>query len=226
MRIVSSIVLLTASFILFSSSAAFAADPDNSALAGAADEVGSAVGGTLKALGKTLTDTKDALVNPKEVAQVRKEIDAKAASTLKRLKTASAAARALMDKSYGHAVFDTRKFSFMFTTGFGSGVLVEPSTKARTYMKMATGGANLGGGVQYYQIVFLFENKASLDRFANSGWEAGAGASGVFGGNSLAQNIRFVDGMAAFQLNDTGLMANLDVTGTKYYKSKELNDYS
>ena len=203
----------------------FAKAEDNSA-ADVANEVGSAVGGTFRALGKTLTDTTDSLFNPKEAAQVRKEIDQKADATMKRLLSKSAVARALKSRSYGYAVFDTRKFSFAITTGFGAGVVVEPDSAKRTYMKMATGGATLGGGVQYFQLIFLFENKSSLERFITDGWEANAAASGVFGKNALEENARFVEGMAAFQMNETGIMADLNITGTKYWRSDDLNKTS
>ncbi len=56
------------------------------------------------------------------------EIDDMAASALHELFMANSVAEKLYGKSYGYAVFDSRKMSFMITTAFGSGVAVEKST--------------------------------------------------------------------------------------------------
>ncbi|MDG2304565.1 MAG: hypothetical protein P8R42_07885 [Candidatus Binatia bacterium] len=62
----------------------------------------------------------------------------------------------LYEDSFGYAVFDSRKTSFMIGTAFGAGVAVERAAGTRTYMQMATGGINVGMGAQWYQVVFLF----------------------------------------------------------------------
>lgn len=60
--------------------------------------------------------------------------------------------------NHGYAVFDTRKFSFLVTAGFGAGVAVDRSSGERTYMKMVTGGANIGKGGEFFQLAILFED--------------------------------------------------------------------
>jgi lipid-binding SYLF domain-containing protein len=120
-------------------------------------------------------------------------------------------------------VFDTRKFSFLITSGGGAGVVVDKASGAKTYMNMFTGGAGLGVGMQFFQVVFFFEDKASLDRFVSQGWEANAAATAVFGEDSLEKNARFVEGMAVYQMNDAGIMADMNITGTKYWQSTKLN---
>jgi len=42
--------------------------------------------------------------------------------------------------------------SFMITTGFGAGVAVDKASGKRIYMKMITGGVNLGAGAGMYQV--------------------------------------------------------------------------
>jgi hypothetical protein len=34
----------------------------------------------------------------------------------------------------------------------------------------------------------------------------------------------FVNGLAVYQLTESGLMANADIAGTKYWQNKKLND--
>ena len=57
----------------------------------------------------------------------------------------------------------------------------------------------------------------------NSGWEAGTSANANFGRDSLDAQVRFIDGLAIFQLTETGINLSLDLTGTRYYKDKSLN---
>jgi hypothetical protein len=54
----------------------------------------------------------------------RKELDGMAAATLERLFKKSPDARRGFEGAPAYAVFDTRKMSFLITTGFGSGVAV------------------------------------------------------------------------------------------------------
>ncbi len=186
-------------------------------------KVGNAIGGTVKGVGNAISNTGEAILGVEDVAKAQAEIDERARTGLKRVTASSASARKLLGQSYGYAVFDSRKISIMLTTGSGSGVVVDSKTGKRTYMRMATAGAGLGFGAQFFQVIFLFENKASLDRFVNSGWEANGAATAVFGKDSLEMNARFVEGMAVYQLNEAGIMADLNLTGTRYWRSDELN---
>lgn len=186
-------------------------------------KVGEAVGGTVKGIGESVSDTSNTLFGSKDVSVARAEIDAKADKALQHLLARSRSARTLFEASYGYAAFDSRKISLMLTTGTGSGVVVEKGPRKRTYMHMATAGAGLGMGAQFFSVVFLFQNKESLNTFIRNGWEANAAASAVFGKDSLEGNVRFVEGMAVYQLNEAGVMADLNLTGTRYWTSGELN---
>ena len=90
-------------------------------------------------------------------------------------------------------------------------------------MKMATGGVNVGLGGQFFQLVFLFETQAKFRKFVDEGFEAGTQASAVAGTKSEELGVRFVDGVAVFQLTEKGLMVSADLTGTKYWKDGDLN---
>jgi lipid-binding SYLF domain-containing protein len=185
--------------------------------------VGDAIGGTVRGIGDTVAGAGDAILGKKSPDEARREIDEETQKALNRLLSANSSARILNEQAYGYAAFDSRKFSFLLTTGMGAGVVVDRKTGKRTYMNMATGGAGLGVGMQFFQLIVLFEDKASLDKFVKLGWEGNAAASAVFGKNALEKNARFVEGMAVYQLNEAGIMADLNVTGTRYWKSRELN---
>ena len=172
---------------------------------------------------ETVTDTAKSLTTKETPEQSRQKIDAMAAQTLKRLFAENKRAKALYDRSHGYAVFDTRKFSILITTGFGAGVAVEKASSKRTYMKMATGGVNVGLGGKLFQLVFLFEDQATFNRFVVQGFEVGTQAGAVAGSESQELAVRFVDGMAVFQLTEKGLLLAADLTGTKYWINSDLN---
>lgn len=186
-------------------------------------EVGSTVGSTAKAIGKGVGGTAERVTGTMDVPKVRKEINDNSAKAISRLLKLDKKAKALYDISYGYAVFDSRKSSFVISLGSGGGVAVSKGDGARTYMRMLTGGVNVGAGIQFYQNIFLFEDKRSFDRFVESGWEAGTSANANFGRRSVDAEVRFIDGMALFQLADTGINLSADFTGTKYWKDMQLN---
>lgn len=179
-------------------------------------DTASAVGGTVKNVAKNIAGTNDPVAT-------KREIDDVAAATLTSILAHSKGASSLFEKSYGYAVFDSRKASFLITTGKGIGVAIAKGTEKRTYMHVATAGVNVGAGLQFYQGLFLFENKAAFDAFVNKGWQADATAGATLGKASLEAQAKFTNGMAYYQISETGIMLDADITGTKYWKSRELN---
>ena len=171
----------------------------------------------------SVSDAAESATEKETPAETRSKIDSMANATLQRLLREQSGAKGLYDKSYGYAVFDTRKFSFMITSGFGAGVAVEKASSQRTYMKMATGGVNVGLGGEFFQLVILFENKNTFDTFVNEGFEAGSEASAVAGSDAQDLGARFDQGMAVYELTEKGLKLAVDFTGTKYWKDDDLN---
>jgi lipid-binding SYLF domain-containing protein len=153
----------------------------------------------------------------------RAAIDAMAWDTMERLFMENASARALASRAAGWAVFDSFKAAFILSGGGGVGVAVDEGSGARTYMKMGTGGIGLGLGGQSYQVIFLFEDRAALERFVERGWVADASANAVAGTSGRNHDATFSQGVAVFQLTNKGLMAQADISGTKYWKHKKLN---
>ncbi len=172
-----------------------------------------------------VVDTADDAINSDDATpeQERQTIDSNAQKALSRLFDESQEAQELYEKAVGYAVFDSREFAFLIKTGFGSGVAVHKSTNARTYMKMASGGLNIGGGIKYVQVIFLFPTESSFNTFTTEGWNAEADASAVGGDDSAQIGMTLADGTKVYELVDTGIMAKMSISGTKYWKDDDLN---
>jgi lipid-binding SYLF domain-containing protein len=175
--------------------------------------------------GVALAEEKSEGKDPKEAKRdyKRAKIDSNERDTLKRLFEENDKAKRLFDRAIGYAVFDNTKVSLGLTGGGGAGVAVDKGSGKRTYMKMGTAGLNLGLGAQVYQIVFLFEDAETLSNFIEKGWEADASANAVAGTAGANAEATFRKGMAIYQLTQGGLMLQADISGTKYWKYKKLN---
>jgi lipid-binding SYLF domain-containing protein len=154
----------------------------------------------------------------------RAKIDANEREALNELFSESDKAKRLHDRAYGYAVFSNTKVSLGLTGGGGVGVAVNKATGERTYMKMGTAGLNLGLGAQKYRVVFLFEDEGTFRSFVDKGWEAGGSANAVAGTAGANAEATFTHGMAVYQLTQGGLMLQADISGTKYWKYKKLNE--
>jgi lipid-binding SYLF domain-containing protein len=153
----------------------------------------------------------------------RAKIDETAQQALDELFTKSVKAETLFEKAYGYAVFDNLKVAVILSGGGGNGVAVDKESGERTYMKMGTAGIGLGLGGQTYQVVMFFQDKGTFLNFVENGWQADAGVTAAAGTEGVNPSVGFVNGLAIFKITDTGLMANADVAGTKYWKNKKLN---
>ena len=153
----------------------------------------------------------------------RMKIDETAKEALDTLFASSPKAEDLFEMSYGWAVFDNLKLAFGFSGGGGNGVAKARVSGEKTYMKMGTAGIGIGLGVNTYQVVFLFQDSRSYKNFVEKGWQAEATASAVAGETGAEAKTDFSNGMAIYQVTDTGLMAFADIAGTKYWKNKKLN---
>ena len=158
-----------------------------------------------------------------KVKHKRELIDATARETMDELLGKDAKAKVLYEKAYGYAVFSNLKLALGVSGGGGNGVAVEVATGRRTYMKMGTVGVGLGLGGQRYRVVFLFQDESTYRKFVDKGWEADASAQAVAGDEGANAKTDFRNGLAIYQLTDKGLMASVDIAGTKYWKNKKLN---
>lgn len=158
-----------------------------------------------------------------EASVRRQEIDTRSQETLEKLFAAQDSTRALYDRAAGYAAFSATKAGFFVTGGGGTGVAVHKNSGKRVYMRMGTGGIGLGIGAQRYDLVILFETDAHLARFIQGGWDASTTAQAAAGKEGITFTSSFVDGVAFYQLTDRGLMAQADVSGTRFWSVDELN---
>lgn len=191
-----------------------------------AEKVGSSVETGLERVGETVDSTVDLVTNEATIDETRAELDQMATEVIERLTAENPDADALYQISAGYAVFDTRKITIMpVTAGFGRGVAISRETGAETYMNMGTGGvgAALGIGGFESQIVILFETPGDFLKFVNDGYDATAETGAMFGEEKAGENIRFVDGRSFFALTKNGWRVAANATGTKFWRSPELN---
>ena len=153
----------------------------------------------------------------------RAAIDEMASDALTKLVSESDRAKTLYDEAVAFAVFDNFKFTFVLSGSGGVGVAVDKASGQSTYMKMGSGGVGLGLGGQSYQVVFLFDDRARFEKFVNKGWQADLSANAAAGTSGKNAPSTFANGVAVFQMTNKGLVAQADISGTKYWKSKKLN---
>jgi lipid-binding SYLF domain-containing protein len=153
----------------------------------------------------------------------RLAIDTMAEQTLDKLFAEYTGASAIYDKAFGYAVFDSIKIAIGISGGGGVGVAVDKPSGKRTYMKMGTAGIGLGLGGKSFQIVLMFETDKAFRNFVEHGWQAEATAGAAAGTAGKDVDSSFIHGVAIFQLTNKGLIAQADVSGTKFWKTKKLN---
>jgi lipid-binding SYLF domain-containing protein len=158
-------------------------------------------------------------------ASIRKVSD----QALAELYKAQPSARAHIEKAAGYAVFSNFGVKILVAGGgSGRGIVIDNKTKKETFMRMAEVQAGLGFGVKNFRLVWVFDKKADLNRFVNSGWEIGAQttASAKVAGQGVsvfAGAVSVTPGVWLYQLTDDGLALELTAKGTKYYRDDELN---
>jgi len=119
-------------------------------------------------------------------------------------------------------VFDTTKGGFIVTGAGGTGVATHKGGQP-VYMHMGEGGVGLGAGLEKYRLVLLFENKEIYDKFIEGAWSAGASAQAAAGKQGAGTVAKFNNGVAVYHLTDKGVIAQVDVTGVKFWPADKLN---
>ena len=162
--------------------------------------------------------------NDKERAEVRKA----AQDALAHLYRVQPSARKAVESAAGHAAFSNFGMKLLVAgSGTGKGVAVNNRTRDVTYMRMAEVQAGLGFGVKKFQLVWVFENDAALQKFVDAGWEVGAQAtaSAKTGGKGAAYQgaVSVSPGVWLYQLTGDSLALELTAKGTRYYKDSDLN---
>jgi lipid-binding SYLF domain-containing protein len=157
-----------------------------------------------------------------ELTERRQEIIDMAESTIEDLREDKSAAD-LLGSAYGQAVFDTTKGGFIVTGAGGTGVAMRKNGSNPVFMHLGAGGVGLGGGLENYKLIVLFENEAVYKDFIDGAWTAGASAQAAAGRDGAASVAKFVNGVAVYHVTDKGVIAQADVTGVKFWPSDKLN---
>ena len=137
------------------------------------------------------------------------------------------AVRGEVQKAPGYAVFSNVNVNLIFFSASGGyGMVVNNSNGAKTYMKMGEAGIGLGAGVKDFRALFIFESKAVMERFINTGWQFGghADAAAKAGDKGAAVSAEgFIDGIKVYQLTESGIALQATVKGTKYWRDDSLH---
>jgi len=159
----------------------------------------------------------------------REHNDAEADRVLNTLYQRAPGARAQIASSAGYAVFSNLSVDVLLIGGGGGyGVAVDRSPGGeRTYMRMGEGSVGFGLGVKDFRAVFIFETEERYRRFVEDGWDVGADAEATAkakgSGGEVNATASFVDGVAVYQLTETGLALRASVAGTRYWPYEALN---
>jgi len=148
--------------------------------------------------------------------------------TLRDLYALSPAAKKNIQGAVGYAVFSNYNLKILLIgTGQGYGVAVDNKTKKQTFMRMAQGGAGLGAGFKDFRVVFVFTQREAFDSFVNNGFQMGGqlGAAAKYEdrGGAGAVAIPIAPGVRAYQITESGLMAEAMLMGSKFWKDDDLN---
>ncbi len=160
--------------------------------------------------------------------QKQAEVRTVADQTLAQLYKARPGVRAIIKAAAGYAAFSNFGMKILLAGGGkGQGIAFDNATKKVTYMKMLEVQAGLGMGAKKFRTIFVFETKAAMNGFINTGWEFGgqATAAATTGdkGGAYQGAVSVMPGVWMYQLTDKGLALELTGKGTKYYKDDDLN---
>jgi lipid-binding SYLF domain-containing protein len=155
-------------------------------------------------------------------AAVRTQIEQGSYSTLERLYKEVKGSRELVHKANGVLVFPNVIAAGLVVGGeYGKGVL-RTGGQTVSYYSVASVSVGFQAGAQSKAVVILFQTREALDKFRNSkGWTAGVDGSVALikvGANGEIDTTTANNPVQALVLTNAGLMANLNLEGTKITK--------
>jgi lipid-binding SYLF domain-containing protein len=160
--------------------------------------------------------------------QKRGVIERMRTETLAQLYRQRPTAESVINNAAGYAVFSNVNALVIFIGGgAGYGVAVNNSSGEKTYMQMAQGSAGLGVGVQDIRVVFVFHSAQAVNNFIYRGWEFGgqadAAAKARDKGLAATGEVSIDAETTIYTMSESGLMAKVNLTGSKYWKDANLN---
>lgn len=163
-----------------------------------------------------------------EILQERYRIQEVGRDSLATLYEIQPSARYAIEHSAGYGVFSTFGIKIFFAGGTtGKGFVHNNRTERNTYMRMLQVQGGLGFGASKTRLIWVFETDRALNDFVNLGWEFGGKAQVAAmvqdTGAMFSGAVSVAPGVYLYQLTETGISAELTVSGTKYFKDNELN---
>ena len=162
-----------------------------------------------------------------DAAAQKKEARAMCDEALAALYKAKPEMKARVSKAPGYGCFSSFGVSFILGGAGGRGLVHNNATKTDTYMNMGQATAGLDIGIKDYREVLVFNDKAAMQKFVDSGWEfgGGAGAAAAVQGKGAKKEGGEVTSapIDVFPMTRTGLAAGVAAGGRKYWKDKDLN---
>jgi len=131
-----------------------------------------------------------------------------------------------IEKATGYGAFSNANVNIIFASaGGGYGVVVDKSPRQDLHAN-GHGGLGLGLGAKDFRQIIIFNKQEDLNKFVTSGWEFGghadaAAKAGDKGGEASGEGM--IGDTKVYSLTEAGLALQATVTGTKYWKDKELN---
>ena len=135
--------------------------------------------------------------------------------------------RAQVNSTAGYAVFTNANVNLVLASfGGGLGVVRDNETGMETFMRMGEVGIGLGAGIKDFRAVFVFHDRAALERFLDvgvsiSGQADAAAKAGDLGAAVSGEAI--VDNVTVYQLTQSGLALQATIKGTRYWRDSQLN---
>ena len=128
---------------------------------------------------------------------------------------------ALVQRSYGYALFpDVGKAGLGVGGAYGRGVVYERGQHIG-YSDLTQGTVGVQVGGQSFSELLVFESKAALDRFKAGQFGFAAGASAVVLKSGVATTPNFVDGVAVVVQPIGGVMVEAAIGGQQFtYQAK------
>jgi lipid-binding SYLF domain-containing protein len=159
-------------------------------------------------------------------AEDRKDYISMKNKTLSDLYKVRPGVKAEIANAPGYAVFSNANVNLIFASFGGGYGVVQPKGAKPVYMHMGEVGIGFGLGVKDFRAVFVFHDKATMDKFINSGWEFGAQADAAAKASDKGAAVGgevVIDGISIYQLTEAGLALQATVKGTKFWKNDKLN---
>ncbi|TFG49418.1 MAG: hypothetical protein E4H40_03035 [Candidatus Brocadiia bacterium] len=134
-----------------------------------------------------------------------------------------------ISKAAGYGTFSNVNVNVIFASiGEGYGVVHDNKTGEDTFMRMGMGGLGLGLGLKDFRGVVVLKTESALKSFVDKGWEFGghvdAAAKAGDKGGAVGGAGEVTSDIEVYQFTKSGIALQATVTGTKYWKDKELNE--